>query len=112
MKLTWNTTATENPITVDKVNGVYLKNEYICGVNEYAPDSLLISTLRSQNLFRFNEGLTKSHEIEGTKYSNDLKNFVEPIQGFDPDTNPYMLVTGKNETWLVNVNKDNAKCRV
>jgi hypothetical protein len=60
---------------------------------------------------RFSEGLTKVYEIEGAETPNDNKNFIQTIPGFDVDTNPFLVLSGRNETWLINVSNDEKKCR-
>ena len=104
VKCSWNTTTDE--ITVDQTKNVLFANEYFAACCEYAPDSLLVTFLKNETVYKVSEGLTKVEPIAPTVGSlNDNKQAIEPMPGFHPTDYPFVLVTGKTETWLVNVNK-------
>ena len=62
--------------------------------------------MKAKNLVKFSkekDGVWKVCEIEGAETPNDNKTFIARIPGFDEDTNPFLVCTGRVETWLLNV---------
>lgn len=79
-----------------------LKDEMVLGIREYAPEKLLISTLKARNLIKV-EGLEKFTDIIGPLEANDAKSSIQALPGFNEETFPFFLVTGKSQIWLGNV---------
>ena len=46
----------------------------------------------------------KVFEIQGAETPNDMKVSIEIVPGFHEDKFPFLVCTGRVETWLVNVN--------
>ena len=108
-KLTWNTN--DDTFTADTANAIQLRNEYVCGIHEYAKDELLVTSLVSKDVLKFSDGLAKITVIKGTDRPNEEKTSIIKIPGFNVEANPFLVVTGKTESWLVNVGK-NAKAEI
>lgn len=82
---------------------VFLKDEAVIEVCEYSPDNLIISALYTQNLIKC-EGLEKFTDIQAPKTVNDQKLSIQLMPGFNVETYPMFVVTGKSEIWLGNIN--------
>ena len=79
-----------------------LRDEAVLGIREYAPEKLLISTLKSRNLIKW-EGLEKFTHVVGPLEANEAKFSIQTLPDFNEETFPFFLVTGKAQIWLGNV---------
>jgi len=57
-------------------------------------------------MIKFSDGLTKVTVIKGAEGPNDDKGSIVKVPGFDVEANPFLIVTGRKESWLVNVGKN------
>lgn len=102
VKCSWNTTTDELKLNDDK--SVMFKNDYVTGICEYEPDCLAVTHLKNENIYKVSEGLTKIEPMVPPEAGlNDNKSFIEAMPGFHATEYPFLLVTGKVQTWLVNV---------
>ena len=71
--------------------GVVLKNEHVTAIKEYAPNSIIVSTLGLQDLIVF-ENLEKIRRIISTNLYNNY--WIDTLPGFDVNKFPFLACDG------------------
>ena len=81
--------------------GYAWKSGYLCKVLEYAKDSFIVSVLKNQNMFHIKDG--KINEIEAPITSNENKQAISVMPGFNQKDYQFFIVSGKSEIWIGNL---------
>ena len=84
------------------INSALLKNEYIDSVLEYQQEKMLVSLKTPPNILVLHDWEVV-HEIVGDDLNNTSISWLAPLPGFDIETFPFVVCSGKKTFSLINV---------